>query len=543
MSFPQIRIHEDADGSVRASGPTTWSFGYPIETGNANAPDGVYGGWDFTDRTLTAWVDRLGFARLYYATTTDGVIVSPSIHTILAAGVDPTLDDAAMSVFLRLGFFIESDTPFINIRALPPNGALRYKQGKLTITGERRIRERQDISRDDAIDGFIDLIRQSISRRPPIGDAPGMLLSGGRDSRHIALELHRQGHNNIHAYTLDRIHRCRITDKDASELLARRLGFEHSIHTRTSRIMNASRKTHVLSNMMTDESAWLYDLILATEPKASCLYDGIGGDTLFAGLRLIPERLALARAGDVDGLTNAFLDFSRTPDDIRLRLINPADRHHYDRGVAFERTREYVKQIIEAPNPIGMFYFWSRTRTELAPVAFGFFGATPVVHAPLIDNDLYDFVASIPAELLIDGAMHTDAIARAYPEANDIPYAGGRVSVFQSTHLIMSTLIDLLDMLKARKISRSGRRRAIDAILQVAKRNTGNRLPNQLLFYLLDAEQLANPGRAAEILREFHATSPVQGLAALPKGGTADPDGSGLPIVVTASRRARSHPG
>jgi hypothetical protein len=46
------------------------------------------------------------------------------------------------------------------------------------------------------------------------------------------------------------------------------------------------------------------------------------------------------------------------------------------------------------------------------------------VHAPYLDRDLFDLLASLPAALLMDRRLHTDAIARAYPHAAGIPYSG-----------------------------------------------------------------------------------------------------------------------
>jgi asparagine synthetase B (glutamine-hydrolysing) len=72
-------------------------------------------GW----RRLTVQRDRFGVQPLFWNATPTSVRISPSIDALLAAGAPAELDDAAMAVFLRIGFFVGDDTPFAAIRALP----------------------------------------------------------------------------------------------------------------------------------------------------------------------------------------------------------------------------------------------------------------------------------------------------------------------------------------------------------------------------------------------------------------------------------------
>jgi hypothetical protein len=121
------------------------------------------------------------------------LLVSPSLVKLVEAGAPTGFDEAALAVFLRLGFFLGDDTPFQSIRTLPRT-ARSPEAGTVTISGGYRFVRPQRLSRDAAIDGFIDLFRQAMSRRPPVGQDVVVPLSGGRDSRHILLELCESGH-------------------------------------------------------------------------------------------------------------------------------------------------------------------------------------------------------------------------------------------------------------------------------------------------------------------------------------------------------------
>jgi hypothetical protein len=45
-----------------------------------------------------------------------------------------------------------------------------------------------------------------------------------------------------------------------------------------------------------------------------------------------------------------------------------------------------------------------------------------IVETPYLDEGVYALLSGLPASLLIDRRLHTDAIARAYPGVADIPY-------------------------------------------------------------------------------------------------------------------------
>lgn len=518
MPFPYAIIQSTPQATQCIGGSDSWSYGTQIG-GDAGAsdprcrPDGVYGGWRMREGAFSAWTDPLGYFPLFYAHQGDKLIISPSILQILAQGVEPRIDKTALSAFLRLGFFLDQDTPYENIHAFPPNGILRFSDSALSITGEKYISDRQEMSEDQAVDGFIERMRGSISKRPPTGDSPSLLLSGGRDSRHIALELHHQGHHNIKAYTLDRVHRGRIKDLEAATRLAKHLGYELSTGKRSKSLYKSSKHALVLTGLTTDESAWIFNAIRLVEPSASCIYDGVGGDTLFAGLRLNEENLGLARNNDLDGLTHYFLRSSRMRDQDRLKLALPSQRSWCDYDVAFERTRESVREIIDAPNPPGMFYFWHRTRRELGATSCLYYGAIPELHCPLIDRDVYDFTSSLPAELMIRGDLHTKAISRAYPEASHVPYAGGPQPIYKSLRLLTNALIDGADLMNAARIHPRGLAQAISAMTLVLQRRTSGLIPNQFLYYMLTLDTVRTSSDAAKLLDQFERTSPAKGLA------------------------------
>ena len=62
--------------------------------------------------------DPFGFVPLFRWDSNTGPIVRPSLAALVDAGAPTTFDYDALSVFLRLGFFLGDDTPFASIRAV-----------------------------------------------------------------------------------------------------------------------------------------------------------------------------------------------------------------------------------------------------------------------------------------------------------------------------------------------------------------------------------------------------------------------------------------
>src|SRR5205085_2976358 len=111
---------------------------------------------------------------------------------LLLEGAPAELDERALSVFLRLGFFLGEDTAFTAIKALPPAATMRWRAGRLELRGSRPPPPPPaDLGRSEAIEQYAALFRASIERCLEPGDDIVLPLSGGRDSRHILLELLR----------------------------------------------------------------------------------------------------------------------------------------------------------------------------------------------------------------------------------------------------------------------------------------------------------------------------------------------------------------
>jgi hypothetical protein len=103
-------------------------------------------------------------------------------------------------------------------------------------------------------------------------------------------------------------------------------------------------------------------------------------------------------------------------------LLTPPIYARFSRELAVSHLKSEIEKHLRSSNPIGSFFFWNRTRREIALVPYGLLGSLPKVFSPYLDHDLFDFLVSLPMAMLADHTFHSDTILRAYPQYSHIPY-------------------------------------------------------------------------------------------------------------------------
>lgn len=389
---------------------------------------GLFGEWHWDGRSLTAEVDALGYFSLFYYSKGSEIAVSPSILQILALGVDAEPDPVALAVFHRLGHFLGEDTPFRHIKVLPPGGRLVWRDGVATVSGNLPIPREADLSRSQAVEAFIDLPRAAIRRFLADWDGPIVLpLSGGRDSRHILLELLHQGRKPDLAATFHQGGRILDREVQAARALTERAGVRHGLlgHPR-GRLRDAARAIF-LTQFCADEHAQMMPMhdFLAGTPGVAAL-DGIGGDILTNPDDSAADFLDRARRGDYDGIARRLVAGHGSVISRPGHLGGAGAIHSPDlEEAAIARIAAAIRAFDAAPDPYQAFWFWNRTRREIAFVSTGILGPAARVGCPFLAPEFVDLGLSLPFAVTRDQRLHDDAIALAYPAFADIPYAEG----------------------------------------------------------------------------------------------------------------------
>lgn len=148
--------------------------------------------WDTKQAELTIVNDRFGTYPLYYAHFEGKLIFAPEIKAVLTYPDLPrTLDLSALAEYIRFQAVLGATTFFEEVKLLRGGSVLIYrlKEDQLVL------RTYWDFSHirllpphtsyPDAVIEAARLLKQAVQKYPLIGYKPGLLLSGGLDSRMI----------------------------------------------------------------------------------------------------------------------------------------------------------------------------------------------------------------------------------------------------------------------------------------------------------------------------------------------------------------------
>ena len=261
-------------------------------SGRRRAHAGIFAEWNWDGHELVVRNDRHGMQPLFYYTGSAEIGVAPMLWTLLEQGAPRELDEEALAVFFRVGFFLREDTPFRSIKAVPPKATFRWNRSGLTLHSEPPIAASPlTIDRDRALQMYQELFSRAVRRRLPARPF-ACLLSGGRDSRHILFELMCQGHKADLAAT---VAVPTNTDAEVSARIAKELRLPHLLVPATRQCIASEQRRNKETHFCADEHGWIFELSEALRGRVNLLYDGLGGDVLSAGLFLNSENLTLMR--------------------------------------------------------------------------------------------------------------------------------------------------------------------------------------------------------------------------------------------------------
>ena len=453
---PVVQLRH-AEGRTTVTGTAQAFIGHRSDRPDSSL--GLYGSWDWDGTTLTAEVDPLGYFSLFVYCKGPEIAVSPSILQLLALGADAEPDRVALAVFHRIGHFLGEDTPFRHIKVLPPGGRLVWRAGVATVTGSAPIPREQALNRAQAVEAFIELPRAAIRRFVDAWDGPVVLpLSGGRDSRHILLELVHQGRKPDTVATFHQGGRAFDREVQAARALASRAQVNHTLLGHTRPRLRDGLRALLMTQFCADEHAQMMPMhdFLRGLPEAAAL-DGIGGDILTNPDDDAADFFDRARAGDFDGIARNLAAghgrvISRSGNPGGAGAIYSPDLEE----AAIERIAQGIRVFQDAPDPYQAFWFWNRTRREISFVSTGILGGAAMVACPFLSPEFVELGLSLPFSVTRDQRLHDDAIAQAYPDYADIPYESG----FRSQplpRLRWARVANLVDGLRVSAMAEPGR--------------------------------------------------------------------------------------
>lgn len=402
------------DGMSRVSGDSVARLGYYAGSARESY------GWRWDGETLEVTSDRYGCGPLFWSGDQHRIRVATSIPLLLSQGASAEPDDDAMAVFVRLGFFLGEDTPFAGIRAMPPAGRLTWRQGTLTLEGSRITgRLHANPVFDDVVDEYARLFRDAMAGVPFDQQRSIVPLSGGKDSRHIFLELHASDRAPVAVPTFEQLpwQEANLDVPIAAEL-TRRTHVRHVVLQQPADPLAAEIEKNLLCSYCSDEHTHVMALHGHLADRHVILYDGLAGDVLSESKVRDPSwSNGLARGDVAETAAREVGPAAYIPKVLQPELIR---RWSQERALA--RMQAELANYIADPNPFGAYRFWSRARREVALAPLAMLGRGNDVCLPYLYPPLFEFLSGLPAAFLTSHRIHTAAMRRAYPQFADIPF-------------------------------------------------------------------------------------------------------------------------
>lgn len=187
--------------------------------------------WDDESRTAYLVRDRLGVKPLVYLDRHRQLAFASTPRALSASGLtDGELNLHAVGEFLEHGYIPEQDCIYDGLQKLPPASVAVWRDGELSVrrywaspaSGSVRT-----LSFDEAVEQTEALLLEAVKRRLEADVPVGALLSGGIDSGLVCWAIARLG-GDISAYTVAAPGHPADESAAATET-ARELGLRHSI--------------------------------------------------------------------------------------------------------------------------------------------------------------------------------------------------------------------------------------------------------------------------------------------------------------------------
>ncbi|MFO1477921.1 MAG: asparagine synthase (glutamine-hydrolyzing) [Verrucomicrobiota bacterium] len=243
--------------------------------------------WDPRHRRLLLARDRAGERPLFYAERGPSVRFATELAALTAGHRLPAgLDLNGLAQYLQFGIFPSPQTPFTEIRKVPPGGLLQFGPDGVRKRAFWRWPVCEAPKSEPSLDVFDEIFRGAVARQSDVEVNFGVFLSGGIDSSLVSA-VTRSLHPDrpLKAYTL-RFEEESFDEGDFAGAVAERFGMERiAVWVKPGEIPGALRDLVRLVGEPLADPAWLPAALLArraTQDVRLALV-GEGADELFGG--------------------------------------------------------------------------------------------------------------------------------------------------------------------------------------------------------------------------------------------------------------------
>ncbi|MDY6838800.1 MAG: asparagine synthase-related protein [Thermodesulfobacteriota bacterium] len=355
--------------------------------------DGIYSAiiYDKIQQSVHLITDRYGLKHLYWCHRNNSLAWASEVKAFLCLPwLTLTIDEQSLSDFFRVGYLLENETWFNEVKLLPSGTVLSYQ---IKSKNKKQLRYwwwdniiplQQDLDEGDLVEELGRLFNEAVANRCKKGERVGLTLSGGLDSRAILAAM-PEGTEPIHAITFGK---KGCEDIRIAAVAAEVKGAEHHV-------------CHI------NESNWLAPRIEGvwwTDGQLNMLHmHGIEG--LEGGKKYMDITLN-GFAGDVI-LGGSFLKNRRCCDTVTKCYA----------GQVMKVTEECLHNFQEYKQLRKPDYYFLQNRIRRF-VHCGSKAAETHVHnpKPFYDNKLIEFIYSLPDRLRLNSHLYTKMLVGVFPD-------------------------------------------------------------------------------------------------------------------------------
>ncbi len=379
--------------------------------------------WDARAHKLWVVNDRFGLQALFYRQTGERLLFAGHTAAFFADPTyEPQVDQVALAEFFSFEHVLGDRTLLADVKLLPPASILTFQVGQLSIRSYydfQFVEDYQDHDETWYVERWIRLMRQAVERRMR-GDGPvGVQLSGGLDSRTVLAMMGRQC-GSVHTFTFG-IPGCDDA-RFAREVAARRGTTHHFLELKPDYLRTQAEEGVKLANGL---KSCVHMHVLGTLGETAeivdVLYTGSLGDSIM-GIHLQRDLLAIHRPSVL-----ARMLFNRYnncfSEDSHPRLFSD-DFYGRVKGAVFEEFNRVLAES-RARLSANKREHYSIRQNDRRWVLEGqnLLRSRLIVRTPFYDNDLVDFMLTVPPGLRCDGYLYVRGFIQAAPDLAKIPFA------------------------------------------------------------------------------------------------------------------------
>lgn len=184
--------------------------------------------WDARDGSLWLARDRVGIKPLHYAVIGERLYFASEIKSILAAEVRPALDFGALDHYLSFLYTPRDGSIFSDIKKLPPGHLLRWHNGTMRVHRywEMPAEEHAPRSEGEAVEALQAVLRDAV-RSHLMSEVPlGAFLSGGVDSSVVVGLMAQASNRQVRTFSIG-FDDPRYDELEHARVVARHFATDH----------------------------------------------------------------------------------------------------------------------------------------------------------------------------------------------------------------------------------------------------------------------------------------------------------------------------